>query len=130
MMDAKVTYIDERNRVTDAVDRAAFKNFGHAAARIRKDAIESIVVSPVASTPGTPPHTRRKQLTNAIVFDANKDGAVIGPRFSRVGDAGAAHEFGGEFRGQLYPERQFMLPALESNLDRFADEWRGSVGEA
>ena len=129
MIAAKVEFIDQTNRVIEAANRAAFKNFGHAAARIRKDAIESIIVSPVASMLGTPPHTRRKQLRNAITFDSNEFGAVIGPRYSVAGESGSAHEFGGEYKGAHYPERAFMGPALENNLDRFASEWRGSIGE-
>jgi hypothetical protein len=34
---------------------------------------------------------------------------------------------GGEFRGHEYPERPFMAPALEKNLDRFAGDWAGSI---
>lgn len=117
--------------VQKAVDRAAFKNMGHAGARIRKDAQESIDVSPDPSPKGTPPHTRRKQLPRAIVFDYAKreQSAVIGPRFSVVADAGAAHEFGEEFRGDDFDERPYMFPALEKNLPRFAQDWAGAVGE-
>lgn len=112
-----------------AVSDAAFRNLGHAAASIRKTALESIERSPDPSPPGTPPHTRRGQLERAIVYDYDRKDmtAVVGPRFSIVGLAGAAHEFGGEFRGQEYPERAFMEPALQSNLSRFAREWEGSV---
>ena len=128
MIDATTQLIDESQNVAKAVDRAAFENFSHAAARIRKDEQQSIERSPVASPPGTPPHTRRRQLPNAIVYDATKEDAVIGPRYSVAGTSGQAHEFGGEYKGQLYPERSFALPALEQNTDRFAEEWRGSVG--
>jgi hypothetical protein len=36
---------------------------------------------------------------------------------------------GGEFRGHEYPERPYMAPALEKNLDRFAGDWAGSIGD-
>jgi len=118
-------------KVTESVDRAAFTNLGHAAASIRKDVLESIERASGPSDPGTPPHTRRGQIERAIVYDYDRKemNAVVGPRFSIVGLAGAAHEFGGEFRGNEYPERAFMEPALERNIDRFAREWEGSIGE-
>ena len=119
-------------KVTKAVEKAAFKNFGHAAARIRKDARESLLKAEGPSAPGTPPHTHKRQfLKNAITFDNDRASqeAVIGPRFSRVGESGKAHEFGGEYKGADFPERKFMLPAMEKNLDRFAGDWAGSVGE-
>lgn len=122
---------DNTKRVQDGADQSTFRNLGHAAASIRKTAIDEIVVAEGPSDPGTPPHTRRRQLKRAIKFDNDKASqtAVIGPEFSIVGEAGAAHEFGGEFRGEEYPERPFMEPALETNLDRFASEWAGSIGE-
>lgn len=120
---------DTTKNVAKAADKAAFKNFGHAATSIRKDVISTIEKSAVASLPGTPPHTRRKLLPNAIRFDANKEGAVIGPLFSRAGLVGQVHEFGGSYKGQDYPERPYMLPALERAAPRFAGEWTGSIGQ-
>lgn len=122
---------DQTKRVEDAAEKAAFRNLGHAAATIRKTASESIQVAEGPSEPGTPPHTRRRQLKRAIKFDVGKSSetAVIGPEVSVVGEAGAVHEFGGEFRSQDYPARPFMEPALDNNLDRFASEWTGSIGE-
>jgi hypothetical protein len=127
----KVTTETKPQAVTKAVEKAAFRNFGHAAARIRKDAVASIAKAEGPSPPGTPPHTRKRQLPRAIRFDNDrkKQEAVIGPRYSVVGTAGAAHEFGGEYRGQQFDERAFMFPALEKNIDRFASDWSGSVGE-
>lgn len=129
MIGSTTQFVDTSKRVTVATEKAAYRNFKHAAASIRKEAIESIVKAEGPSAPGTPPHTRRNQLRRAIVFDADQYGAIIGPRHSVVGEAGAAHEFGGEFKGGMFPERSYMGPALEANLDRFAAEWAGSVGE-
>jgi hypothetical protein len=131
MIGLKVTSQLSPAPVIKAADKAAFRNMGHAGARIRKDAQESIVVSPEPSLPGTPPHTRKRQLPRAIRFDYDKreQSAVIGPRFSVVGEAGEAHEFGGEFRGDTFDERPYMLPALERNIPRFAQDWEGSIGE-
>ena len=53
---------------------------------------------------------------------------MIGPRASIVGEAGRAHEFGDEFRGDDYPERAFMWPALEREAPEFAASHRNSLG--
>jgi hypothetical protein len=53
---------------------------------------------------------------------------VIGPRESVVGDVGRAHEFGGEFRGEDYPERPFMTPALDETEEAFGSSFAGSLG--
>lgn len=130
MIDAKLIVEQLRTAaVLNATDEAAFRNFGHAAARIRKDAAASIQTSDDPSQPGKPPHTQRGQLRRALRFAADKQGAVIGPRASFVGTSGEAHELGGSYRGEQYPERPYMQPALEQNLDRFAQDWAGSIGE-
>jgi hypothetical protein len=131
MFGLTVQLVDQTSRVQDATEQANFRNLGHAAASIRKTAIDEIIVAEGPSDPGTPPHTRRRQLKRAIKYDVDQaaESALIGPEASIVGEAGAAHEFGGEFRGEDYPERPFMEPALETNVDRFASEWAGSIGE-
>jgi len=130
MFGATFKLIDTSKRVTAAADKAAFKNFAHAAARISKDAKASIEKTDGPSLPGSPPHTHRGSfLRRGIRFAADKQGAVIGPMASVVGEAGSAHEFGGEFKGSDFPERPFMGPALEQNIDRFASTWQGSIGE-
>lgn len=131
MIDAKVTTEFFAKRILDAADRAAFKNMPHAAATISKDAKASLLTAPGPSVPGTPPHTHRGAfLRRAIRFDYDRkrQEAVIGPMESVVGEAGAAHEFGQFYKGADYPERPFMLPALEANVDRFAASWSGSIG--
>lgn len=130
MIGVEVKTENQSQRVADAVERAAFRNFGHAAARISKDAKESLLTAEGPSAPGTPPHTHQGAfLRRAVRFDATKEDAVIGPMASIVGEVGRAHELGEEFRGQLFDERSFMQPALEKNLDRFASDWAGSIGE-
>jgi hypothetical protein len=139
-MDVKIE--DTTKRVEDAAERAVFRNVGHGAATIRKEAIESIIQAEGPSEPGTPPHThtggvtkkgkvRRGELQRAIVYDVDRaaQSALIGPRESVVGESGAAHEFGGEFKGDEYPERSFMGPTLDNNDERFAGSFAGSIGE-
>lgn len=134
--------IDQFDRVLNAAEKAGFKNLGHAAASTRKTAIASIKEAPGASPPGTPPHTHTQKVTRrgktrlghlprAIAFhhDRKEMRAVVGPRESVVGTAGAAHEHGGDYKGEEYPKRPTIVPALTQNLDRFASDWAGSIGE-
>ena len=130
---AKITYKDESRKVVKAVDKATFTNMFHAAASIRKTAAASLirVASDRASNPGKPPHTHKGVfLRRAWRFAVNKEKktAVIGPRFSAVGDVGNTHEFGGKRGYGIYPKRPTALPALQSNLRRIANQWKGSVG--
>jgi hypothetical protein len=133
---------DNVKRVEEAAERATFRNVGHGAATLRSEAIESIIPAEGPSEEGTPPHThtagvtrkgkvRRGELQRAIVYDVDRaaQSALIGPRESVVGESGAAHEFGGEFKGQDYPERSFMGSALDNNDDRLAESFAGSIGE-
>ena len=130
MIGASVIIEDHTKRVAEAAERAAFRNFRHAGAVLSKDMKASLVTADGPSPEGEPPHTHRgAYLRRAVRFDADKNSAVIGPMASIVGDAGAAHEFGENFRGHDYPERSFAGPALERNQDRFASEWEGRIGE-
>lgn len=116
-------------KVEKAAQKAMFRNLGHAAASISKSAKESIEQSSAPAPAGHPPHTRRKLLRKAIQFKVDPTRAVIGPRQSVAGVSGKAHEFGGRFRGDVYPERPFMAPALEKATPRFAGSFAGSIGE-
>jgi hypothetical protein len=126
----KVNVTNNMPAVQKAVDKAAFRNFRHAAASISKDAKASLATAEGPSAAGSPPHTHKGAfLRRAIRYAADGDGALIGPMASVVGQAGAAHEFGEDFRGTDYDERPFMGPALERAIPRFAGDWAGSVGE-
>ena len=130
MIGTAVKIEDNTKRVADAADKAAFRNFRHAAATMSKDAKASLVTADGPSPEGQPPHTHQgAYLRRAIRFDADKESAVIGPMASIVGEAGAAHEFGENFRGHDYAERSYMGPTLERNEERFASAWTGSIGE-
>lgn len=142
MITSTVQFVDHTQRVKEAAEKATYKNLGHAAASIRKRAIESIVPAEGPSAPGTPPHTRpgrvsKKtgkarpgQLQRAIVYkqDRAAQDVVVGPRHSVVGESAKAHEFGGAYRDETFPERPFMGPALDQNLDRFGPSFAGSIG--
>lgn len=118
-------------RVEKAVDRSVYTNIRHAALSIRKYIRESIKKSADPSAPGQPVATRgrRGNVRNAVFAAVEQDNAIIGPRFSFVGDAMEAHEFGGTRYGIDYPERPTSGPGLTANQDRFAQSFAGSVGE-
>lgn len=129
MFELKVKTEDTTKNVADASQKAAFKNFGHAAASIAKDVKSTLEKADGPSQPGSPPHTHKgTYLRRAVRFAADAEGAVIGPMASVVGEAGAAHEFGEVFHETDYPERPYMGPGLERGAPRFAQEWAGSIG--
>ena len=70
-------------------------------------------------------------LARAIRYrvDYTVPDAVIGPVGSVIAGIGELHEFGGEYKNHPYPPRPFMGPALERELDNFAGEFAGSIGE-
>lgn len=131
MFGFEITIFETFNRVEKAADRAVYKNVRHAAFSIRKYIRESIKKSPQASQPGEPVATRGKRgnVKNSIFAAIERDEAIIGPRYSFVGDAMEAHEFGGRREKDIYPARPTSGPALEANMDRFAGSFRGSIGE-
>lgn len=135
MFDLKVKTDDATKRVKAAADTAAFRNLGHAVASISKDVKASLEKADGPSPPGKPPHTHRGTFLRRAVRFASEPpsspvkSAVVGPMASVVGTSGAAHEFGGDFKGTDLPERPFMEPALMRALPRFADSWKGSIGE-
>ena len=115
----------DAEKVKRKVNQGTFKSLNHAAAAIRLTARRSIRRSPNKSLSGTPPHTRRGLLKRALLYKVEKTrlSAVIGPAYSIVGRSGRAHEFGGKYYGQNYPQRQFMGPALQANLKRIPKFW-------
>lgn len=153
MFGLSVKVENKLQKVEQAAEKAAFKNFGHAAASIRKDAIASIKDAPTGdrgrdsrgrftkakridagSPPGTPPYThgkgkRGRRIKKAILYAADKEGAVIGTAYSKFGTAGSPHEHGGSYKGQIFAERPFMFPALLRQAGRFAGSFAGSIGQ-
>jgi len=123
--------ITEFTKVEKAADSAIYRNIKHAAFSIRKFIRESIKKSADPSEPGHPVATRgrRGNIKNSIFAAVEQDNAIIGPRYSFVGDAMEAHEFGGTRYGQKYPARPTSGPGLTANQDRFAQSFAGSIGE-
>ena len=130
MFGARTRTVDETRRVRKAADDAQFSNLGHAAARIRKDMAASVERAPGASDVGQPIHTHRGSIARrAIRFAVDDESAVIGFRHSMVGESIAAHEHGERYKGTMFPQRPTAAPALDKNLDRFAADWAGTIGE-
>jgi phage gpG-like protein len=128
VIDTKTVVQIDTAAVEDAVEKAAYRNFNHAAASLRKEAQASIKKAAEIPPPGKPPRTKKGLLRRAIRYSANEDGAVIGPAASIAGTVGAAHEFGGRYKKGIFDKRPFMEPALQASLSRFAGSWQGSVG--
>lgn len=128
---AEVRVQMREERLRKAMERARDGNLRAAAYLISQLAKKRIVKSRVASRPGKPPHSRRGAMRNAIRYEVAEDkySAVIGPIPSIVGTSGQAHEFGGRYMGNTYPERPFMGPAMEEAIPQIGPKFRGTVGE-
>ena len=126
-MKAKVRF--DARKVQAKARRGNIESLGHAGGAVRLAARRSIRKGEKASTPGTPPHTRKGRLRGAILYSVERqqERVVIGPRYTVAGPSGMAHEFGGRFRGARYDKRPFMGPALEKVRDRLPRMWAGSV---
>lgn len=78
------------------------------------------------SLPGQPPTTRRGLLRRAIRYQVAPDkmSVVVGPAYSIIGTAGQPHEHGGRYKGEKFPERPFMGPALQEALPMIGPRYR------
>jgi hypothetical protein len=153
MIGAATKFENRAKRVTDAKNKAAFRNVRHALASIRRDAQASMKEAPGPSKPGTPPHVHKGNLRRSIRFAVTDEKAgegIVGPSEQVVGIRGYVLEFagtrltsaargaGGKFkkgaqRRAKAPSgakwaRPFMAPALERAVVRMANDWRSSIG--
>lgn len=131
MIDAKTEFHIRLDKLLRATGLANFQNLQHAAASLRKDAVSTIKRRKGPSRPGEPPHTHRRVFyKRAIAFDVDRqrEDAVVGFRYSVIGDVGHAHEFGAS-RGEAdYPERPTIGPALVRSAGRLGNQWKGTIG--
>ena len=125
-MEAKIQF--RRDRILKAIQRANEGWLNSVGYLISSTAKGLIKRSTREASPGEPPHTRRGLLRRAIRYRVASDrkSVVIGPTFSRVGTAGAAHEHGGRYKGETYPRRPFMGPALDEVLPRIGPKYKVS----
>jgi hypothetical protein len=116
-------------QIRKEMDPGFFKSLGQAGAYIRAVARRMIRKSPQPAPAGHAPHTRRGQLKNAILFAVEKPRmrVLIGPTFRGVGRSMMAHEFGGRYRGENFPRRPLMEPALERSRSRLPRFWSASI---
>lgn len=114
------------DRIRRAVERANAGSMHAVGYLISTIAKGKITRSRTASMPGQPPTTRRGLLRRAIRYSvaSDKRSVVVGPVYSIVGTAGAAHEFGGRYKGQRYPKRPFMGPALTEALPQIGPTYK------
>lgn len=154
MFGAKISMTPMPKAVQRATDKGAYKTLRHAAASVRKSAIESMIERKGPSPPGTPPHRHTGRLARSILYAQDEEGWFVGPSYSKVKIGGRPPwlaqmlEHGGTFtrrkkrtsRGRpkkgeqpqpmqtvTYPARPFMQPTLQRNLARFHRDWKGAI---
>ena len=112
-----------------AVLRGSFAALSRAGAYVRRAARHKVKTNDHPSPPGSPPHSRAGLLKRSILFGLDKPArtVVIGPAESVIGNAMAAHEFGGRYKRERYPARPLMGPTLTSTAPKLAQFWRDSV---
>jgi len=115
--------------VISKVKKGSLKALRRAGAYVRKSARNAVSRSSKASSPGTPPHTRRGLLKRSILFgvEKNRMAVVIGPAKTFIGISMTAHEFGGMYRRRKYPKRPLMGPALVKTAPALPKLWADSV---
>jgi hypothetical protein len=125
-------YVDHSAEVAKRFRRAAYRSLERLGFLVRGTAQASITEEPGPSSAGSPPHTHARQRTKkggrgrqgvlpgAILYALDKSdmSVIIGPSVERAGTVGAAFEHPGikEFRGEGYPGRPFMGPALQKDV--------------
>lgn len=132
MFALKTTIQNQVDRVRRAAADAKRNSLSRTSFLIRQTMVDLVERAEGPSAPGQSPHTHQgNYLKRAPRYAVDKAtaSAVIGFAASVVGDVGAAHEHGGLFRGEYFEKRPTALPALEANLDVFANTWSGSIGE-
>ena len=82
----------------------------------------------IPSPRGTPPHTHTGLLPRAIGYAVEGSTAVIGTQYSMIGTGGEPHEEAGEYKGDVFPDRAFMGPALDKTSPLFGPKFQGSIG--
>ncbi len=134
---ARGQFVSTNTRIQDIKQRmlkqkaneASFKSLGHAGASIRQTASRMVRPRQNPSAPGSPPHSATKRLKRGILYwvDKHRKSVIIGPDFQQVGPSMLAHEFGERFRGQSFPKRPLMGPALNKQKSRLPKFWKAAV---
>ena len=115
-------------RIAKAAQRARAANLPSVGYLISTIAKGKIQRSKQKSQPGEPPTTRRGLLRKAIRYAvaADRKSVVVGPAHSVVGTAGEPHEHGGRYKGETFPQRPTMGPALQEALPLIGPRYKVS----
>lgn len=126
-MECRVEF-DEEGLVA-RIARAGRAFLRRAGAYVRQAARRRVRLSPEASPPGSPPHSRAGQLRRGVLFGVGRDGraVLVGPSARFVGESMRAHEFGGAYGRERYPRRPLMGPSLRESAPHLARMWRDAV---
>lgn len=126
-------FVDDGARLAKAFRRAAHRALRRLGFLIRGTAQASIEDAAGPSAAGSPPHThtaganrrkgksRKGVLPGSILYgEIDPMGVIVGPSANLAGTVGAAFEHAGTatFRGQEYPSRPFMGPALGEEIGK------------
>ena len=124
-MPANYKFRFNKRKIYNAAKNRSIRSLGHAGASVRLTARRSIRRSKSASLAGNPVNTRKGLVKRAILYSVNRSrqSALIGPAFSLIGKSAAAHEFGKRYKGDKYPKRPFMGPALLKIKSRLPKFW-------
>lgn len=131
MMGLRSHYRFQAREVKKRVRRGTFRSLRHAGGAIRLAARRSVEAKEGPAPVGHAPYTRkpRRLLKESILYalDKHNTTVAVGPSFRFVGRSASAHEFGKRYRGDDYPKRALMGPALRKVANRLPKMWRGSV---
>lgn len=110
-MKVRVHVDEDFGAVKVAVKKATITSLGHAAAYLRKIAVNSIRRTKKPSAPGEAPHSPTGVLKRGIAYSVEdgRQAAVIGPTRSALGGIAATHEFGGTEPPKQLRSRRFSL---------------------
>lgn len=111
------------------VAKASIEVLKRMGAYVRTVARRKVTISPKASTPGSPPHSRKGNLKKSILFGLEKGSSsvVIGPSERIIGTSLSAHEFGGAYKRERYPKRPLMGPSLKESVPHLSKFWNDAV---
>ena len=137
MIGATATTRFQRRRLEVAMRRGSIHALNRAAFVLRSVAQAGLRTRKGPSPAGMPPHTHTlthgakhaNRLRKAILYSVDKltQSAVIGPAAHLAGQSGGMQEHGGRWKGQKFPQRPFMNPALKVVSPQLPRQWAGSV---
>lgn len=125
----KTRIVFEERRLLAVAVHGSLDALRRVGAYIRKAARNEVSQSSKASTPGSPPNTRRGLLKRSLLFglDKSRRRVLVGPAGSLIGTSMTAHEFGGTYRKRHYPKRPLMGPVINKTAAKLPKLWENAV---